>query len=248
MTLAPKLVLTAHGSADPRSAANARAVAGLLTHMRPGLDVRLAFCELNAPSLVDVLDGVPSSRGAPRAVVTPLLLANAYHARVDIPGQIAACADSERVWQAPVLGEDDRLVTVARQRVAELGVSRLDDTLGVLVVAMGSSNPAANARTAQVAPRLSAGTRWAGVTTAFATRPEPSLADATDQLRQRGARRVVIAPWFLAPGRLPDRVRTFAGGAGIEMAAPLGAHRLVAETVLDRFDQALKARAERIAA
>ncbi len=246
--LAPKLVLTAHGSADPRSAANARAVAGLVTRMRPGLDVQLAFCELNAPSLVDVLDGVSGSRGAATAVVTPLLLANAYHARVDIPRQIAGCPNPERVWQAPVLGEDDRLVTVARQRVAELGVSRLDDTLGVLLVAIGSSNPAANARTAAVAPRLAAGTRWAGVTTAFATHPEPSLAEATNQLRRRGARRVVIAPWFLAPGRLPDRVQTFADGAGIDMATPLGAHRLVAETVLDRFDQALKARADRLAA
>jgi sirohydrochlorin ferrochelatase len=246
--LAPKLVLTAHGSADPRSAANARAVAGLVTRMRPGLDVRLAFCELNAPNLVDVLDGLSGRRGAPQTVVTPLLLANAYHARVDIPRQIASCATPERVRQAPVLGEDDRLVTVARQRVAELGVSRLDDTLGVLVVAIGSSDPAANARTARVAPRLAAGTRWAGVTTAFATHPEPSLTEAANQLRRRGARRVVIAPWFLAPGRLPDRVRTFADGAGIEMAAPLGAHRLVAKTVLDRFDQALKAHAERFAA
>jgi len=243
--LVTTLVLTAHGSADPRSAANARAVARQVAQMRPGLDVRLAFCELNAPNLVDVLSGVSGTR---RAVVTPLLLANAYHARVDIPRQIAGCANPERVWQAPVLGEDDRLVTVARQRVAELGVSRLDDTLGVLLVAIGSSNPAANARTAAVAPRLAAGTRWAGVTTAFATHPEPSLAEATNQLRRRGARRVVIAPWFLAPGRLPDRVQTFADGAGIDMATPLGAHRLVAETVLDRFDQALKARADRLAA
>jgi sirohydrochlorin ferrochelatase len=59
---------------------------------------------------------------------------------------------------------------------------------------------------------------------------------------------VVIAPWFLAPGRLPDRVRGFAHDEGIAMAEPLGAHSLVAETVLDRYEQALKARAERIAA
>ncbi len=241
--LVTTLVLTAHGSADPRSAANAQAVAGLVKHMRPGLDVRLAFCELNAPSLVDVLSGLSGTR---RAVVTPLLLANAYHARIDIPRQIASCATRERVWQASVLGEDDRLVSVLRQRVAELGVSRLDDTLGVLVVAIGSSNPAANARTARVAPKLLAGTGWAGATTAFATRPQRSLAEAVGRLRRQGARRVVIAPWFLAPGRLPDRVRRFADGASIEMAAPLGAHRLVAETVLDRCEQA--AAAERIAA
>jgi sirohydrochlorin ferrochelatase len=208
--------------------------------MRPCLHVRLAFCELNTPNLVDVLNGLSGE-----AVVTPLLLADAYHARDDIPAQIARSCVSHRVRQANVLGEDIRLVSVLRQRLAELGVSRLDDGLGVLVVAIGSSNLAANARTSTVASKLADGTRWAGVTTVFATRPEASLAEAANRLRRRGARRVVIAPWFLAPGRLPDRVRSFAHDAGIAMAAPLGAHPLVVQTVLDRFDQAA---AERIAA
>ncbi|GFG67699.1 ferrochelatase [Mycobacterium kubicae] len=234
------LLLTAHGSADPRSAANARAVARRLTRLRPDLDVRLAFCELNAPSPVDVLCSLPTGR---EAVIAPLLLANAYHARLDIPRQVAECGVTERglvVRQADVLGEDDRLVSVLRQRVCELGISRLDDSLGVLVVAIGSSNLAANARTAAaVAPKLLAGTRWAAATTAFATRAEPSFAESVAQLRRRGARRVVVAPWFLAPGRLPDRVQRLADDAGITVAAPLGAHPLVAETVLDRFDRAL---------
>jgi sirohydrochlorin ferrochelatase len=64
-------------------------------------------------------------------------------------------------------------------------------------------------------------------------------------LRRLGARHVVIAPWFLAPGLLTDRVAKYAAVEGIPMAAPLGAHRLVAETVLDRFDAAV---AERVAA
>jgi sirohydrochlorin ferrochelatase len=130
-------------------------------------------------------------------------------------------------------------VSVLRDRLAGLGVSRLDDALGVLVVAIGSSDAAANARTAAVAAKLAAGTRWAGATTAFATRPEPSVADAASKLRLRGARRLVIAPWFLAPGRLTDRVCAYAQDAGIPMAPPLGAHRLVAATVLERFDQAV---------
>nr|WP_241519496.1 sirohydrochlorin chelatase [Mycobacterium paraense] len=235
------LVLTAHGSKDPRSAANARAVAGDLARMRPGLDVRPAFCELNTPSLADVLRDLPGG-----AVVTPLLLANAYHARVDIPAQIAR--SGAEVALARVLGEDPRLVSLLRQRVTDLGVSRHDDRVGVLVAAIGSSDPRANARTRQVAPQLLARTSWAGATTAFVTRPEPSLAEAAGRLRRQGARRVVIAPWFLAPGLLPDRVREFADDAGIELAEPLGAHRLVAETVLDRFDQALASSAGRIAA
>nr|WP_231985400.1 sirohydrochlorin chelatase [Mycobacterium sp. E796] len=234
------LVLTAHGSEDPRSAANARAVARRVARMRPGLDVRLAFCELNTPGLVDVLGDCGD------AVVTPLLLANAYHAKVDIPRQIARSGVDAA--QADVLGEDPRLISLLRRRVTELGVSRHDERVGVLVAAIGSSDPMANARTRQVASRLLVGTSWAGATTALVTRPQPSLPEAAGRLRRQGARRVVIAPWFLAPGRLPDRVRRFADYAGLELAAPLGAHPLVAETVLDRFDQARKARTRRVAA
>ena len=115
--------------------------------MRPGLDVRVAFCELNTPRLVEVL--------TPDAVVTPFLLADAYHARIDIPRQIADCGVAVR--QADVLGEDDRLVAVLHERLAELGVSTLDPQLGVLVVAIGSTHAAANARTAQVARKVIGG-------------------------------------------------------------------------------------------
>jgi sirohydrochlorin ferrochelatase len=229
------LVLAAHGSADPRSAANARAVADRVRRMRPELDVRVAFCELNAPRLADVL--------TPGAVVTPFLLADAYHARIDIPDQIARCGVAVR--HAGVLGEDDRLVSVLHERLAELGVSTFDSELGVLVTAIGSTHAAANARTARVAETLMAGTQWVGATTAFATGPGPSLAEAAAGLRRGGARRVVVAPWFLAPGLLTDRVARCAAAQGMPMAAPLGAHRLVAETVLDRFDEAV---AERVAA
>ena len=179
----------------------------------------------------------------PGAVVTPLLLADAHHARIDIPRQIAACGVAVR--HADVLGEDDRLVSVLHERLAELGVNTLDRQLGVLVVAIGSTHAAANGRTTQVADKLIAGTQWACATTAFATGSGPSLTDAATELRRRGARHVVIAPWFLAPGRLTDRIAQFAAAEGIPMAAPLGPHRLVAETVLERFAAGV---AERIAA
>jgi sirohydrochlorin ferrochelatase len=237
--LVSTLVLTAHGSKDPRSAANVRVVARLVERMRPGLDVRVAFCEQNSPNLVDVLSGLPDAR---QAVVSPLLLASAYHARVDIPKQIAR-AGAHGVRQADVLGEDDRLISVVRERLAELGVSGRDRGLGVLLVAIGSSDRAVNARTATVAAKLVAGTRWAGATMAFATGPHPSVSEAANQLRCRGADRLVIAPWFLAPGLLPDRVRAYGREAGVAMAEPLGAHRLVAETVLDRYDQTACAQA-----
>ena len=92
-----------------------------------------------------------------------------------------------------------------------------------------------------MAHELTLTTRWTA-TTAFATGPHPGLAEAADLLRRRGASRLVIAPWFLAHGKIIDRVAEFARAQRIPMSSPLGAHRQVAETVLDRFDEALAAR------
>ena len=230
-----RLILTAHGSADPRSADTVHAVARQIRLARPGLDVRVAFCEKNSPNLSDVLRTLDGP-----AVVTPLLLASAYHARVDIPAMVADSGAD--VIQADTLGEDPRLLTVMRERLAQHQIHQFERGLGVLVVAVGSSHAAANARTAALADVLGRGTRWSGVQVAYATVPDPSVEDGIELLRSCGARRVVVAPWFIAPGRITDRVAAIADAAGLSMVEPLGAHRLVAETVLDRFDQAVAAR------
>nr|WP_237674112.1 sirohydrochlorin chelatase [Mycolicibacterium aichiense] len=234
----PTVILTAHGSADPRSAVTTYAVAEQIRVARPALDVRVAFCEKQAPNLSDVLRTLDGP-----AVVSPLLLASAYHARVDIPEMIADTGAD--VIQADTLGEDPRLVRVMRERLAQHQIHQFERGLGVLVVAVGSSHAAANARTAALADVLGRGTRWSGVQVAYATGPQPSVQDGIDLLRERGARRIVVAPWFIAPGRITDRVAAIADAADLSMVAPLGAHRLVAETVLDRFDTAV---ANRLAA
>jgi sirohydrochlorin ferrochelatase len=228
-----RLVLTAHGSADARSAAVTHALAGRIRRLRPWLDVRAAFLEHCEPNLGDVLVDVGGRPG--RTVVVPMLLASAYHARVDIPAAIASSATA--VTEADVLGEDPALITVLGQRLGEAGESSSDRELGVIVVAVGSSNEAANAGTATVAPALAARTQWAGVEVAFATGPHPTIAEAAERLRDRGARRLIVAPWFLAHGRVTDRVARSAAAIGAPMAAPLGSHNLVAATLLDRFDE-----------
>jgi sirohydrochlorin ferrochelatase len=234
-----RLVLAWHGSADPRWVANTHDVVNHVRRLRPSLDVQAAFLEHATPTLEDAL-----SADRPGAtVVVPMLLANAYHARVDIPQRISK-SSAEQTIQANVLDQDGRLVRVLRQRLAEAGVSTHDPDLGVIVVAVGSSHDAANARTAAVAQALGAGTRWAGASIAFATGPHPSLAAAADRLTGCGARRLVIAPWFLAPGRITDRVAAEAGAHGIRMALPIGAHPLVAGVILDRYDAALSSGAD----
>ena len=199
--------------------------------------MRVAFCEQNSPNLRDVL--ADAGRGA---VVVPLLLADAYHARVDIPAMIAESGADAR--QADVLGEDDRLIQCCASGLTQAGVSRLDPDVGVLVTAVGSSTPAANARTATVAhDYLALHTRW---TAAHAPSP-PGPTRLWPRPPSCCASRGATPPGHraLVPGARPDHRprRRITPRTRIPMAAPLGAHRLVAETVLDRFDEAVAARA-----
>jgi sirohydrochlorin ferrochelatase len=224
----PALILTAHGSADPRSSATTHAVAEQIRRLRPWLDVRVAFCERSEPNLRDVLSCLDRP-----GLVTPLLLASAYHARVDIPSMIGAAAVP--VQQADTLGEDPRLVDVLAERLGERGIDQRGDT-GIVVVAVGSSHATANARTATLASALRR-RGWPRVRVAFAT-AQPSVADRIAELRRSGASRVAVAPWFIAPGRITDRVAAVAVECDAAIAEPLGAHPLLAQTVLDRFDLA----------
>ena len=206
--------------------------------MRAGLDVRVAFCEKSSPNLRDVLADLEGP-----AVLAPLLLASAYHARVDIPTMVAESAAGQRgdVLQADTLGEDPLLIEVLHQRLIDVGVEPGHADSGVLVVAVGSSHTEANANTATLASALSRRSGWARVRVAYAT-AQPSVTDGLAALRHSGARRIAVAPWFIAPGKITDRVADVAAAEGVAMAEPLGAHPLLAESVLHRFDHAVARR------
>ncbi|EME18178.1 sirohydrochlorin chelatase [Rhodococcus triatomae] len=237
------LVLVAHGSRDPRSARVIAAAAAAVRRTRPDLDVRLCFLDLSAPSVDQVLDTV-AAEGHRSAIVVPMLLGSAFHARVDLPGLLAAARSRHpglELVQADVLGDDDRLVDAVRERVTATGVAGPE--VGVVLAAVGSSDTSANARTAAVAPRLLAGTGWAGVEVCFAT-TEPSLPQAVSRLRASGARRIVVAPWFLAPGLLTDRLDRQADTVAPDAVRTdaIGAHPLLVDVVLDRYRAALTRR------
>lgn len=264
---APALIAVAHGSRDPRSATTMHAVVEQIAAARPDLDVRLAFLDLSAPSVDQVVDAVAAA-GHSEAVVVPLLLGSAFHARVDLPELLDTARARHprlRLTQADVLGTDIRLIEALRDRVlAELDSDptapgmhdpaaaalstcavaprnsaphrSLPDRprLGVAVAAVGSSSAAANRRTAGVARMLSELTGW-DTEVCFAT-TAPSVTEAVARLRARGCEEIRVAPWFLAPGLLTDRLRDAL--PGIPHAETLCAHPLVADVALDRYASA----------
>jgi sirohydrochlorin ferrochelatase len=243
--MAAPLIAVAHGSRDPRSAATVHALLDVVRAAAPDVDVRGAFLDLSAPRLPDVLAAVHAD-GHRDAVVVPLLLGSAYHARVDVPGAVHDAAQRwpmPRVRVADVLGPDPRLESVALRRLLAEGADPGDDRLGVVLAGAGSSHAPANAAVARVARRWGRTTRWATVA-AFAAAAGPDVPAAVATLRARGAERIAIGSWFLAPGLLPDRVTRLAVEHAPDalLAAPLGADPEVADVVLGRYLAALRQR------
>lgn len=238
---APALVALAHGSRDARSAATVRRLTDLVRAGRASLEVRAAFLDLSEPRLGDVLAELRGA-GHRRIIVVPLLLGSAFHARVDVPavvGQVCAGLPDLSVTVSEVLGPDPRLESLALRRLLAAGARAEDERLGVVVAGAGSSHPPANRAVSAVAHRWAASRPWAATTVAFAgAAPDPVT--AVIGLRERGATRIAVASWFLAPGLLPDRIasqiRAIEPNAVI--APPMGAAPELAEVVLVRYDQA----------
>lgn len=245
--MAPPLVAVAHGSRDPRSAATISALVEVVRGQNPGLDVRTAFLDLSAPRLPDVLAAL-HGEGHRDVVVVPLLLGTAFHARVDLPSMVAeATARLPRlsVSVSGVLGPDPRLPALALRRLHAAGVRPGD---GVILAGAGSSHAPANAAVAEVARTVASewSPRFAGVVAAFASSAAPDVPAATAMLRARGARRLAVASWFLAPGRLPDRITNLALAEDPDavIAEPLGADEALGELIMDRYAEAAAVPAE----
>lgn len=238
----PPLVAVAHGSRDPRSAATIGSLLDVLREQDPELDVRTAFLDLCAPRLGDVLKGL-HAEGHRQIVVTPLLLGSAYHARVDIPGSVEKAGRKLPrldVRVSDVLGPDPLLESAALRRLTESGADPADPDLGVVLTAAGSSHQPANKAVRRVARTWLRQTNWTAATAAFAAAATPEVPAAIASLRARGARRIAVGMWFLAPGLLPDRVIN-AAGPDVLITPPLGAAPEVAEVIHNRYLEATTA-------
>jgi sirohydrochlorin ferrochelatase len=235
----------------------------------PGFAVQAAFLGHCAPSLADALShlatggapacGVPGhdgtwshdARRSAEVTIVPLLLTDAYHAATDIPAQLAAASarlPRLRLRQAAALGPHPLLLAAAERRLAQAIPPDLPrDQTSVVLAAAGSSDPRANAQIAALADQWQQAGRWRRVVPAYASAAFPTPAQAVHALRdddadRPGHGRVVVATYLLAPGYFADKVREHAGQAGaMAVSAPLGAAPEVADVIIDRYLDAVRA-------
>lgn len=235
---APALIALAHGSRDPRSAATITALTDLVSRMRPDLRVAPAFLDLSEPDLDTVVDRLVAE-GHSEIVVVPMLLTEAYHAKVDVPQAVEAAQARHtdvRLQITSVLGIEGAFLRVLDRRLREALASRRVRELDALVLAgAGSSDAVANAAIARAARAWGAHHKLPTIA-AFASSAPPAAGEAVRAHRADGRRHIAVAQLMLAPGRLPDRVQELAYEAGaVAVAEPLGADEEIAEVVLARY-------------
>jgi sirohydrochlorin ferrochelatase len=235
---APALVALAHGSRDPRSAATIRSLCAEVRAARPDLRIEPAFLELSKPSFTTVVDRLVRA-GYEEIVVVPLLLTQAYHAKVDVPAAIAAAESRHpglKVRASSILGLETVFLEVLDRRLrAALRQARVRELDALVLAAAGSSDALANQAVARLA-RLWGAKHHLPTVAAFASAAPPATGEAVRQFRAEGRRHIAVGSLFLAPGRLPDRATELALEAGaVAVSAPLGADPEVARTVLARY-------------
>ncbi|MER7521256.1 sirohydrochlorin chelatase [Streptomyces sp. NPDC126499] len=231
---APALIAVGHGSRDPRAAATLLRLLDRVRELRPGLDVRLAHIELNAPLLTDTL----AELAGQDAVLVPLLFARGYHVKHDLPAATAA-APAVRARIAAPLGPHPLLVEALADRLAEAGWVPEDGTspsTGVVLASAGSRDPESAADIRRIAAGLRERLGGVPVVPAYASAAAPTVPEAVRALAARGRHRVAVASCFTAPGLFAGRAAAHAPWLASD---PLGAHPALARLILHRYDRSL---------
>jgi sirohydrochlorin ferrochelatase len=214
----PVLLIAAHGTKSTAGSATTRALVAAVAARRPDVAVRLAFLDVDSPTLAEALH----LAGSAEVIVVPLLLSAGYHVLTDIPAVVAGRAN---VRVARHLGPDDRLVDAVLDRLAEAGA---EPDATVFLVCVGSTRTEAGADIAETARRIAARTRCSVV-------PAP-LSRSTREDISAAARPCAVAAYLLAEGEFLTGLNSLRAD-GIPVSEPIGVHRALVDLVWQRYDE-----------
>jgi sirohydrochlorin ferrochelatase len=219
------LLLVAHGTRKQQGVTMVGDLARRVSETL-GQIVHVSFVDVLGPTPSEVLTGLT---GEPVTLV-PAFLSRGYHVASDIPAHVQASGHRD-VTVTEALGPGPQLVRVLADRLVESGWRRGDS---VILAAAGTSDPGAQRDLHMTATGLSAVTS-SRVELAFAATGAPRVHHAVRSLRQRGARRVVVASYLLSEGLFQDRLRD--SGADV-VTQPLGTHPGLVRLIANRFSRA----------
>lgn len=227
----PILILCAHGTRDP---AGQQVILEVAEQVRAALEVevRVAYVDVQEPTIDEVVAGVPVAEEGFAAVVVPFLLAGGYHVHVDIA---RAVRDRPDVAAAPALGPDRRLLEILLDRIVQADVH---PTATLVLAPAGSSDPRSQEDTEVTLDALRV--RWDGpVRVGYASGIEPTAAQAVRSARDFGEDSddgdVAVVSYLLAPGFFQNSLH---GAEADHVTAPLAPDPRIIEIIADRYRDA----------
>ena len=204
----PALLVIGHGTKSQAGCAQFAALIDRVQLQVPYADVAGGFLELAPPPIQEAVSRLVQA-GHSRIDVVPLVLVAAGHSKGDIP---AALEREKRRHPGLAfrygrpLGPHPDLLSVAAARLEALVPRAQWPETAVVLVGRGATDPDANAEIAKTARLLLEGRGIGTVETAFISLTEPSVPHGLDRVQRLGYGRVVVLPWLLFAGVLPDRI------------------------------------------
>ena len=226
------LVLVAHGTRDKAGRATSLAIRAAVAARLPGVDVDIAYIDVQAPHVGDVV--TRHARTGRRVAVVPLLLSLGYHVEVDVRGAVAPHPNAAA---SGPLGPHPILADILADRLWEAGAQPGD---AVVLAAAGSSRASSARDTEAVASLLAR--RWpgrvgVGYGAAATPRVEHAVA-AARAWRSCTTGRVVVASYLIGEGYFLSRL----AGSGTDLLTdPMATHPGLVELIALRYVQACAA-------
>jgi len=240
------LLVVGHGTRSDAGVAEFNAFIARLQR-RPDAPYRAAeggFIELSRPPVTEAVAALVG-QGHTELIALPLVLVAAGHGKGDIPASLVREQERHPTMSYSYgrpLGPHPTLLEILERRIEKVlgDVARADTH--ILLVGRGSTDPDANAEIAKVARLLWEGRGYAGVEPAFVSLADPEVPAGLEKLRRLGAEHIVVAPYFLFAGILPDRIvsqsaafATEHPGLSIEVAELIGDCDELADLVCERY-------------
>ncbi len=241
------MLVVGHGSRDADGVDEFWALAQTIRAVTDDLLTGFGFIELASPTVDEAIDDLVI-RGATEIVSVPLVLLSAGHLKNDGPAALArarARHSGVRFSLARDLGIEPHVLEVAADRIRDAAGDTDPEKLGVALIGRGSTDPDACADLWKIGRLLADGRGLGTVEPGFVSVAMPSVAQALERLRLLGVGTAVVAPFFLFPGVLRDRI--YAEAAQWAQAHPevevrgaghLGPDPRLARLVLQRYREA----------
>ena len=242
----PALLVVGHGTKSAAGCAQFGELVGRVAGQVPSADVEGGFLELAPPPIQEAVTRLV--RAGHRSIdVVPLVLVAAGHSKGDIP----AALERERLRHPGLvfrygrpLGPHPLLLSDLEDRLAAVVPRELWADTAVVLVGRGATDPDANAEVAKTARLLLEGRDLGTVETAFISLAEPSVQAGLERARRLGYGRIVVLPYFLFAGVLPDRIRAQAQvwadehpGVQVLTADLIGPGQRLAGLVVERWGE-----------